>query len=83
MKLSRESGLLCLVALGIALLGCAPIVKHLPTPTAALPAAPAAPLPPQTTPQPALLERRQIVLEWPETIREKDSGLICTDHCDG
>jgi hypothetical protein len=31
---------------------------------------------PNVTPQPALLERRLLILEWPHTIREQDSELI-------
>jgi hypothetical protein len=31
---------------------------------------------PIRTPQPQLLERRQLVLEWPETVRDKDSDLL-------
>lgn len=34
------------------------------------------PAPTQTMPSPALVEARQIVLEWPEIIREKDSDFI-------
>lgn len=77
MKQSRALGLLFLAALVFALSGCAPVVKRLPTPTAAPEDVrdPASPLP-RRTPQPALLERRELILEWPETLREKDSGLI-------
>lgn len=69
--------LLLLLTLLVLLASCAPIVKQLPTPTGGAPssARPTA-LPPETTPQPALLEQRQLILEWPETLRERDSSLI-------
>jgi hypothetical protein len=52
------------------------MVERLPTPTGMF-AGPILQTPaPNETPAPALLERRWLVLEWPRTIREKDSDLV-------
>lgn len=69
----KGARLLLLIILAFMLAGCLPTVKPLPTPSAGKPTAA---LPPLTTQQPALLEQRLMILEWPETLREKDSGLI-------
>lgn len=45
---------------------------ELPQPSATQPL----PSPTQTMPAPALVEARQIVLEWPEIIRERDSDIV-------
>lgn len=70
-RIAHPPGLLFLVLI---LVGCGPVVERLATPTAR-PASLEAPSP-KTTPQPALLERRWLILEWPTSIREKDSDLI-------
>lgn len=72
------SRLLLLVSLAACLAGCSPLIVHLPTPTSgSIGNSGASGLPtPGATPEPRLLEHRQIELEWPETIREKDSDLI-------
>jgi hypothetical protein len=75
---ARAGYLLLLVSLVLGLAGCRPHVVHLPTPTA-IKQGLGRPTPtpaPNITPQPQLLERRLLILEWPETIREKDSDLI-------
>lgn len=69
----KGARLLLLVILAFLLAGCLPTVKPLPTPSASKPTATFLPL---MTQQPALLEQRLMILEWPETLREKDSGLI-------
>ncbi|RPJ49575.1 MAG: hypothetical protein EHM21_06760, partial [Chloroflexi bacterium] len=75
---ARVICLLTLVALAVGLGGCLPRVVRLPTATA-VSLGPgletAAPLL-NATPQPRLLERRLLELEWPQRIREKDSDLI-------
>lgn len=74
----RARKLLGMILLSAALLaGCLPFVETLPTPTGFL-SGPDGMQTPQfnETPQPALLEKRLLVLEWPQTIREKDSELI-------
>src|SRR5512133_2276867 len=75
---SRIRRLLFLVLLAASLAGCASRIVYLPTPTAISmgPERPTETPIPNSTPQPQLLERRKLVLEWPETIREKDSSLI-------
>lgn len=72
-SLAVVSSLICLLLAA----GCQSAVERLPTPTGVFPA-PGAVLTPQpnATPQPALLERRLLILEWPKTIREQDSELI-------
>jgi hypothetical protein len=69
----KGARLLLVAVLAITLTGCFPIIKPLPTQSAGKPTAA---ISSQTTPQPALLEQRLMELEWPETLREKDSGLI-------
>lgn len=55
----------------------APRVQHsLPVPPITLPSSNVPTPAPNPTPQPALLERRKLILEWPAAIREKDSQLI-------
>lgn len=61
------------------LAGCGEIgLERLPTPTGGMIPGPGlqTPFPPGATPQPALLERRLLILEWPRRMWEKDSGLI-------
>jgi hypothetical protein len=72
---ARVAVLLTLVVLAALMAGCEGLVTHLPTPTGAGPILPGQPAP-GATPQPALLEQRLIILEWPLKVREKDSALI-------
>lgn len=62
-----------LVLLCTALTGCGPRIERV-TPETNLNQRPT--VTPKDTPQPQLLERRLLVLEWPQTMREKDSDLI-------
>ncbi len=74
---ARVSTLFVLATLAFLLSNCAGPVIHLPTPTGSLPGPDLSGPPPRdATPQPALLERRLIILEWPLKVREKDSTLI-------
>lgn len=66
---------LLLFTLIIFLSGCEGTVIHLPTPTDSRPGFPAQPST-NLTPEPALLEKRLVILEWPLKIRERDSALI-------
>lgn len=72
---ARVSAAAFLVTLAIALSGCSGPVLVLPTPTGSRPGL-TGPLAPGETPQPALLEQRLVILEWPLKVREKDSALI-------
>lgn len=73
----RVSMLLVLLTLAFLLSSCAGRVILLPTPTGSLPGPDLSnPSLLDSTPQPALLERRLVILEWPLKVREKDSALI-------
>lgn len=73
----RVSCLILLFSLVLVLASCNAPVEYLPTSTAvAFSPGLTTPVPPDYTPQPALLERRQMVLEWPKAVREKDSDWI-------
>jgi hypothetical protein len=72
----RGLRLLALISLMVLLAGCRELfVEQLPTPTGFEPA----PGFPTSTPEPTLLERRLVVLEWPRRIRERDSDIILLD----
>jgi hypothetical protein len=74
---ARVKRLLWLAALVVLLAGCTGPILRLPTPTSVVSGSGRpTKVPPDVTPQPALLEKRALILEWPETIREKDSGLV-------
>ncbi len=76
MMRARVGSLLLLVFVIFALAGCGSPVVHLPTPTQ-MNQASGAPTPvPGATPQPRLLEKRLLILEWPQMVREKDTALI-------
>jgi len=73
---ARVLNLLLGLALAFLFYGCGLNVERLPTPTGLFPGPPFQPPAPDATPQPALLERRFLLLDWPKTIREKDSELL-------
>ncbi len=63
-----------IVLLFAAAAGCSPRIERVPPSGQSINPLPT--LTPNATPQPQLLERRLLVLEWPQTMREKDSDLI-------
>lgn len=73
---ARLANLFVGLALAFFFSGCGPRVERLPTPTGLFSPPPMQAPAPGSTPQPALLERRFLLLDWPKTIREKDSELI-------
>lgn len=73
---SRDNVLFALVMLTWMLAGCIAPIERMPTPTGLFHGSGLPTAAPQSTPQPALLERRYLILEWPLTLREKDSDLI-------
>lgn len=76
MMYARPVNLIIGIALAFFISGCEVTIERLPTPTGLF-QGPALQTPaPGATPQPALLERRFLILDWPKTIREKDSELI-------
>jgi hypothetical protein len=70
----KEPLLILALILVLSVISCTAPVEQLPTPS--LPALPLEEPPPDSTPQPALLEHRYLQLEWPQRIRENDSDLI-------
>lgn len=77
-RMSRISFLLALIALLLITASCKGRVERV-TPGSESPGGPLRPTQaPQgnTTPEPTLPEKRLVVLEWPQTIREQDSDLI-------
>src|SRR5512140_677863 len=73
---TRAKYLFLLAPLVFVFSGCTSPVYHLATPTGVIQRAEIPTRVPNATPQPALLEKRLLVLEWPATIRESDSDLI-------
>lgn len=73
---ARGLSILVLFALAFLVVSCGLGTEHLPTPTGVAPGLNVPTVAPGVTPQPALLERRLLVLNWPKTIRERDSELI-------
>ncbi len=73
---ARVGSLLLIISLAFAAAGCASPVVRLPTPTQAIGVSSAPTPTPAGTPQPSLLEQRLLILEWPQTVREKDTALI-------
>ncbi len=75
--MKRRIAYICFL-LALLLAGCrAWVVTELPTPTEGPPGPSGlTPFPPGVTPPPTLHEQRQIVLEWPAKVREKDSDII-------
>jgi hypothetical protein len=74
---ARSFLLLAVLALAVMLFACSPVEVVSPPSTRIPGMGPGFPTPqPGSTPGPTLLERRNLILEWPRTIREKDSELI-------
>jgi hypothetical protein len=74
---ARSGWLLALFPLAFLLVGCTAPVEYLPTPTGlALGSNSPTLIAPNFPPGPALLEQRQLVLEWPKKILAQDSDSV-------